>query len=406
MGKGNRARTFRKKQKVIKTKQDKKTSNESKNLVCNIAEYERDLRKRLQDRLAKRRPQQASLTSSSRIRVGHDCAGMGGDMVALHLLGLLDRCDTVFWSEIDDSKAALYKKVCSLLGIPDCEVPARQKDLTTRNHESDAGSVDMYLAGFPCPSYSGLGKRLGAKDPRGAVVFHCLRYCIHHCPAICILENVQGILEKKHRPVLKLIAEIFKALNYRFYLRKLNTRDFGIPQSRPRVYMVALRKEAIVKDFRWPKPWKHSKKRLSSFIDVKDKGTDILDIHHYEEKIGKEAVWKQPFILDVASSEGFQSAKVGMCPCLTKSRLAAKGTGFYIPVLKRRLSLVEAGKLQGLPSSLVSDLLRTQTERSVGAAIGDGMSMNVLCKVLLAALTATGLVESHFAQAADPWKAP
>eukprot|EP00438_Fugacium_kawagutii_P002478 Skav225632 [mRNA] locus=scaffold1513:162758:163270:- [translate_table: standard] len=170
--------------------------------------------------------------------------------------------------------------------------------------------------------------------------------------------------------------------------------------------MVALRKEAIVKDFRWPKPWKHSKKMLASFVDVKDKGTEVLDIRNYEDKIGKDAVWKQPFILDVASSEGFQSAKVGMCPCLTKSRCAGKVTGFYIPVLKRRLTVLEAGKLQGLPSALVSGLLRTQTERSVGAGIGDGMSMNVLCKVLLAAFTATGLVESDVATAKDPWKAP
>ena len=133
----------------------------------------------------------------------------------------------------------VYDKICELLGMKDLPDPCW--DMTKRDHE-EAADVDVYLAGFPCPSYSALGHREGVLDQRGQVIFHCLEYCVRHCPAIVPLENVKGILQKQHSELISLIKQTFKQMGYKFYLETLNTSNHGIPQW---VYMVAIRADKM-----------------------------------------------------------------------------------------------------------------------------------------------------------------
>ena len=91
------------------------------------------------------------------IRLYSDCAGMGCDALALTLCGLAKRCQLVGWTERDADKQKLHSLLCQQLQFP-CRVKEPIKDVSARNHRA-AQPCDLYVAGFPCPSFSALGKK-------------------------------------------------------------------------------------------------------------------------------------------------------------------------------------------------------------------------------------------------------
>ena len=90
-------------------------------------------------------------------------------------------------------------------------------------------------------------------------------------------------------------------------------------------------------------------------------------------------------------------------PMPDQGPLKTKEVGYYLPALKRRLSIEECGRLHGIPLKLMKEILKPEDPTHVGAGIGDGMSINVLCKVLLPALYAVGLVSKRDVAELDPW---
>eukprot|EP00438_Fugacium_kawagutii_P029611 Skav235425 [mRNA] locus=scaffold924:581231:582244:+ [translate_table: standard] len=327
---------------------------------------------------------------------------MGSELVALRALGL--KCKDIFcqwWSEKDEKKRAVYQHVHKYLGFPRA---TGYKDLTTRNHEF-VDDVDIYISGFPCQPMSTQGKQRGVRDVRGHIGFHCLQVVIYKRPMVSIFENVKGMLQKKHKRFTDLFRKVLKECGYKVYMKVLNTLEYGIPQSRPRVYIVAIHEDAMQYPFKWPKPFERfDKKALGQLIQREERGNEVLNISTYEQKYGKE-VWKHPYILDVNASKRYQSARCCVCPCLTYSRLNMATPGYYIPALKRRINLLECGRLQGMPDDLMHYLKKNiADDKDIGAALGDGMSVNVLSKVLTSVLISIGtFAESHRGEA-EHWR--
>lgn len=211
-------------------------------------------------------------------------------------------------------------------------------------------------------------------------------------------------MHRKHRSYLAFIKEIFEILGYVLYRKKLNTLKHGIPQSRNRVYIVAIRADCKTEKFQWPEEQSFSKNWLKVFLYTSEKGNEKLKIQHYEDKYGRTAIWKnKAYILDIGSSEGFQSAKPDRCPCLTRSRLGGVQSGYYIPRLCRRLNVREAAKMQGVPSQLVVPLVKATSDKIVRSALGDSMSVNVLGQVIRASLVAIGKINPS--EVSNPWDA-
>ena len=105
------------------------------------------------------------------------------------------------------------------------------------------------------------------------------------------------------------------------------------------------------------------------------------------------------YCFDAGASKRFVSCLKDKCPCLTRSRAG----GHYVPRLRRFLSVVEHGRLQGLPRSITQHMLQAceGNERLVRAAMGDAMSLNVLMRVLSKALFSAGMVDNV---PVDPWR--
>ena len=143
---------------------------------------------------------------------------------------------------------------------------------------------------------------------------------------------------------------------------------------------------------------------MKEFLDTHLRGEpgQRCNIENYVRKYG-DRVRQGPYVLDVGSSEAFQSAKKYVVPCLTRSRLKGKQTGFFVPKLDRRLTVREAGRLQGWPEQMLNSLLKSFDESTVGASLGDAMSINVLGKILLECMVSLGHVSREEAAARDHW---
>ena len=97
---------------------------------------------------------------------------------------------------------------------------------------------DLLCAGFPCQAFSIAGKREGFADARGTLFFEIARLAEARQPAYFLLENVPGLLSHDKGRTFYTILRTFWELGYHVEWKVLNSKDFGIPQSRKRVYIV------------------------------------------------------------------------------------------------------------------------------------------------------------------------
>lgn len=99
---------------------------------------------------------------------------------------------------------------------------------------------EFYLlaAGFPCPSFSAAGKRLGFNEARGTLFFDVARILDAKHPRFFILENVKGLVSHNNGQTLRTILGILDGLGYDVQWKVLNSKDFGVPQNRERIYLV------------------------------------------------------------------------------------------------------------------------------------------------------------------------
>ncbi len=97
---------------------------------------------------------------------------------------------------------------------------------------------DVLCAGFPCQAFSSAGKRQGFADTRGTLFFEVERILKDKRPQGFILENVEGLVNHDGGKTLQVIVDRLTALGYKFDFRVLNSKYFGVPQERKRIYIV------------------------------------------------------------------------------------------------------------------------------------------------------------------------
>ncbi len=167
------------------------------------------------------------------------CAGAGGQALGLEEAGF----EHVAVVEIDPHACATLRANRPLWNVQEADLhtwdPTPYKD------------VDLLAGGVPCPPFSLAGKQLGADDdrdlfPRALELVDILR------PRAVMLENVRGLMDEKFAGYRSQIIERLAELGYRSDWKLLNASDFGVPQLRPRVILVAMRQDQGV--FEWPEP--------------------------------------------------------------------------------------------------------------------------------------------------------
>ena len=174
-------------------------------------------------------------------------SGYGTATFALKRLGIPH--EIVGYSDIDK-----YANQCFKQNHAQDDINDKKKlgDVKLIN-PNDLEDFDLLTGGFPCQSFSVAGKRLGELDPRGTLFYEIIRIAEVKQPKYMLLENVKGLTNKTHKATFDKILSELDRIGYKVYWKVLNSKDYGIPQSRARVWFVCFRKD-IDKGFKFPEP--------------------------------------------------------------------------------------------------------------------------------------------------------
>ena len=182
-------------------------------------------------------------------------AGIGGIRIGFDR-AFGEEIQTVFVSEWD----TFAQKTYSDNFIDDFEISG---DIT-KIDEKTIPSFDICLAGFPCQAFSIAGAHGGFNDDyhgrcRGTLFLDVARICEYHKPKVIFCENVKGLVIHDHGRTFKVITETFESLGYRVFSKILNSKDFGVPQNRERIYIVCFRNDIAPDNFDFPEGTDRSK---------------------------------------------------------------------------------------------------------------------------------------------------
>ena len=143
----------------------------------------------------------------------------------------------------------------------------------TQIDEKEIPSFDICLAGFPCQAFSLAGKRQGFEDDykglcRGTLFMDVARICEEHKPSVIFCENVKGLVIHDKGRTFKIICKTFEDLGYKVFHKVLNSKNFGVPQNRERIYIVAFRNDIAPDKFVFPETTDDTK-RIKDIVEEK-----------------------------------------------------------------------------------------------------------------------------------------
>ncbi len=244
------------------------------------------------------------------------------------------------------------------------------KDITKRDH-TQLPKVDIYVAGFPCQSFSSMGQRKGLEDPRGLLMNHTLDTIKINKPLIFILENVKGFktIDGGHiynylLTELETIRDNDNTQLYEIFPHVYNTKDYGIPQNRERLYIIGITNWILVDTFKIPP--KIPMKPLEDFI-IDKKVYELNTKSQIILKKIKSMNYKNGYII---SDSNFLTIGYNYSPTLT----ANKCNRFYHTTYNRFLTIEECLSLQGFSKDFKIIASKTRMYKQ----IGNSMSVNVL----------------------------
>ena len=198
------------------------------------------------------------------IRVFECFAGYGTTTFALKQLSI--EHELVGFSEIDKYAIQCFQQNHGGKNFGDI----------TKINWGEVPDFDLLTGGFPCQAFSTAGKQLGEQDARGVLGLELTRALVEKQPKYFLFENVKGFMSKKFTETREKFIKSWEDAGYNVTYKVLNTKDFGVPQNRERVWFVGIRKD-IQQDFKFPEPF-----------ELKLKLKDIL-----EENVGTKYFLRQ-----------------------------------------------------------------------------------------------------------------
>lgn len=190
------------------------------------------------------------------LKVATVCSGIGSPELAIRNLGI--KHEIVFGCEIDKYARQTY--------LANFNPNMMLEDMTKEDWEDEKYYSDIIIAGIPCQAFSLAGKRLGELDARGLLFYDFYRYVKNQKPKYFIIENVKGLLSMDKGNVFNNWKALLgqsengnmflhtheDSLMYNLHWKVLNTKNYGLPQNRERVFLIGIRND-LPNDFVFPK---------------------------------------------------------------------------------------------------------------------------------------------------------
>lgn len=232
--------------------------------------------------------------------------------------------------------------------------------------------ADIVIGGFPCQDISINGKMLGLKGNRSSLYTAIVETVKRLKPKAFVAENVGSLLLKTHSQALEKITEDFKSLGYNVTYKLYKAENYGVPQTRQRIFFVGTRKD--LPEFDPPE------ELLSNPITAKEAIDDLADM---EENKEFSHIWSRAAI----SGEQGNRRLVADRPGYT-IRAECHGNIQFHYSLPRRISMREAARIQSFPDSFIFPCGIRETERQIGNAVPPVLAWHV-AKALLKTLSAS-----------------
>lgn len=207
-------------------------------------------------------------------------------------------------------------------------------DITKIDEKKLPGPIDMITYGFPCQDISVAGWQQGlfnddGSKTRSGLFFDALRIIEHTQPKIAIAENVKNLLSKKFKNQFELILQSLDEAGYNNYYAVLNSKDYGVPQNRERVFIVSIRKDIDHHWYTFPKSIE-LKKCLKDMLEDKVDSRFHISLKEFEymnrKTTGNRSHWDFNHVHQVEK---------GISQCLTSN--IHKGVPYNVLILKGTL---------------------------------------------------------------------
>ncbi len=314
------------------------------------------------------------------IKYAEFCTGIGGFRIGIESSLFPTKC--VYKNEINDNCEKTY-----LLNFGDTFDSKNIFDIDPHI----LPNFDMLCAGFPCQPFSIAGKQQGFDDSRGQIIFKIVEIIKIRKPNIVFLENVANLARHNKGETLKTILDAIIQNGYAVYYKILNAKEFGVPQSRPRLFIIAINEKFSSKSFSFPNN-NGRKKILRDIIDTKDMSMPVSArwLEYIDLYTGKKQVNEMSFVPPKTRLKLERiSHGCNLNDCVLQMRssgiraysldeqfptfaVSISGGGAMIPVLskyKRHLSVLEMKRLMGFPDSFKFNINRTDQIKQLANAV-------------------------------------
>lgn len=299
------------------------------------------------------------------------CSGIGGGRLGLEQAGL--KC--VGYSDTARLAPITYNLMFNTTG-------EKNFGNLKRINTDTLPKFDLLIAGFPCQSFSVIGRKDGFSDDRGQIIFHLSRIIKNTQPTCFLLENVKGLVTHDKGKTLEIVLEELNSSGYNVTYKVLTSLDYGVPQMRQRVYFVGFKKsiKKSLNSFEWP-----DKKKIPPLQNF------LIDDHIADD----ERIEKLQYYLNNPTNKGNYSLKDllmlegkiidtrmndiriydAKCPTLRAQRdgiLYIKNSTIY------QLTGYEALLLQGFPKEYANKVKNKVSDRHLLMQAGNAMTVNVI----------------------------
>ena len=246
----------------------------------------------------------------------------------------------------------------------------------------DLPDFDLFTGGFPCQPFSSAGLGKGELDIRGTLFYDIIRIAKKKLPEFILLENVKGLLSKRHKPTIDKIVFELKKLGYNVYVELLNSKDFGVPQNRERVWIFATTNENFDSNYKISPKKEKLKFKIKDFVDK----NPTIDLYKNKKQVdrlieihGVDFDVKEILCLDVYNKK----IKIdGICPTITEPHhnslriVEPKKDGDF---RVRKVSIPEQFRLMGFKDNEVD--FANQSYAQLGNRCGNGWDVNLVGKI-------------------------
>lgn len=296
---------------------------------------------------------------AKKITVGSMFAGIGGIDLAFEQAGF----KTVWANEIDKHACITYRMNFGDEYLVEGDIQNISTD--------QIPDFDVLVAGFPCQAFSSVGLQKGFEDPRGNLFFETARVVAAKKPKVVFFENVANLVKHDNGNTFSTILSTMLELGYSMKYKTMNASDYGVPQQRNRIYIVAFLDKEKCDAFQFPKERPLKCDAFAYFDKERQPDSYYMDNHRkWDEMI---AFMTDRHRIYRFTDWGLSRGRDGICPTL----LAAMGSPyeripfFYDDYSIRKITQREAARLQGFPETFEFPMKRTpkQVYKQIGNSV-------------------------------------